>query len=121
VATQAASKTTPQKVPGSPTSKAKSSSKTITKSASTKVNAISKAATNKTTPKAKTVSTTSKAYKLLVDEHRVYKSYIDFLHDYLQKHLFTQYKTLKIPTVESLLKKSLQAIKKQDYTYTIMT
>jgi hypothetical protein len=28
---------------------------------------------------------------------------------------------LKIPNVQSLLKKSLQAVKKQDYTYTIAT
>ena len=92
------------------------------KKSTTKSTTLSNASSSKTKKvNAKTISTTSKAYILLSDEHKLYKAYIAFLHTYLQNHLFAQYKTLKIPTLDLLLKKSLQAIKKQNYMYDIIT
>ncbi len=88
------SKTTPKATP-------KSTSTTKSTSTSTKT----------TTPKPKTISTTSKAYILLTNEHKLYKSYVDFIHKYLKSHLYTQYDSLQLSVVQSLLKKSLQTAK----------
>lgn len=85
------------------TPKATSKNTATTKSTST--------STKTATPKAKTVSTTSKAYILLTNEHKIYKAYADFIHKYLKSHLYTQYDSLQLSAVQSLLKKSLQTAK----------
>ena len=101
--------TTPKSPVKSTTTASKASTTKTTTPKSTTAKTTTKSTTS--TPKAKTVSTTSKAYILLTNEHKLYKSYIDFLHGYLKSHLYTQYDTLKISAVQSLLKKSLQTAK----------
>ncbi len=101
--------TTPKSPVKSTTTASKASTTKTTTPKSTTAKTTTKSTTS--TPKAKTVSTTSKAYLLLTNEHKLYKSYIDFLHGYLKSHLYTQYDTLKISAVQSLLKKSLQTAK----------
>lgn len=73
------------------------------------------AKTATTTKKTPTVSTTSKAYIKLVDEHKLYKNYISFVDSYLKSRLYTQYSTLWLSKIQSLLANSLKAISKQNY------
>ncbi len=113
--TKPATKTTTKTIVAKSTStKASTSTKSTTakKTTTTKASSTTKASASKTTtPKTKTVSTTSKAYLLLNNEHKLYKAYIDFIHTYLKSHLYTQYDTLKISSIQWLLKKSLQTAK----------
>lgn len=101
----------------------KTDSKTTTKATSVKVTATkstaktttAKATKTTTTKKTPTVSTTSKAYVKLVDEHKLYKSYVAFIDSYLKSRLYTQYSTLWLSKVKGLLTNSLKAIGKQNY------
>jgi hypothetical protein len=101
-------------------SKAKAT--TVPKSASSKtttsksLSAPKTTTTTSTAPKAWTISKSSKGYIKLVDEHTFYKWYIDYLHAFLKSHLYTQYKTLWIESMQKNFAKWLAAIRQQKYT-----
>jgi len=89
----------------------------VSKTSSTKKTTSStKTTTSKSSSKAKTVSTTSKAYVQLVDEHKLYKAYIDFMHTYLREHLYNEYTTLHIPDLKTLLSTAVKSVRNQQYT-----
>ena len=101
--------TTPKSTTPKITSKPKTKPKT---KAGPKAKTSVKTSTPKKTP---TVSTTSKAYIKLTDEHKLYKNYVTFVDSYLKSHLYTQYSSLGIAKIQSLLAKSLKEINKQNY------
>jgi hypothetical protein len=98
-----------------PSSKSSSNSKTLTKSSKTSTKkSLSVSKTTKSS-KIPTISTTSKAYVKLVDEHKLYKNYIWFVDWYLKSHLYTQYSSLGIAKMQKILSSSLKSIGKQQY------
>lgn len=65
-----------------------------------------------------TISKTSKSYITMVDENKYYKWYVDYLHWFLKKHLYTQHKTLWIDALQKNFAKWLASIRKQEYEIT---
>lgn len=102
----------------STTTSKKTTVKATTWSTAKKTPTPKKTTSTTTSKKWSTISTSSAAYQLLVNEHTLYKNYSQFMDGYLRNHLYQQYNSLGLSKIDKIFKTSLSSVRKKQYIHT---